>query len=141
MTPTVVVDELALAEFRDGPFSAGTLRPSSKPGTITLINVPIGTGKSHLLDDLLDQFLASAAFDLVVVLAALTANLLERRLIRRPTPGVRRLRPRPRADCGPLDLAWRPTSGTGLPPTPGSTSAARAPTSATVSGRVSMAVT
>ena len=107
MTPIVIDDAQKLAEFRDGPFSAGALAPVIEAGAITLINAPIGTGKSHLLDDLLDYFLASAAFDLIVVLAALTANLLERRLVRNPTPGVRRLRPRPRADCGPLDPAWQ----------------------------------
>jgi hypothetical protein len=107
MTPIVIDDELALAEFRDGPFSAGALAPVIEAGAVTLINAPVGTGKSYLLDDLLDQFLARAAFDLVVVLAALTANLLERRLVRNPRIDVRRLRPRPRADCGPLDAAWR----------------------------------
>jgi hypothetical protein len=107
MTPIVIDSEQALAEFRASRFSAGALAPVILSSPISLINAPIGVGKSTLLDDLLEHFLADDSFDLIVVLAALTANLLERRLVRTPTPEVRRLRPRPRVDCGPLDLAWR----------------------------------
>ena len=56
MTPIVIDDAQKLAEFRDGPFSAGALAPVIEASAITLINAPIGTGKSHLLDDLLDLF-------------------------------------------------------------------------------------
>jgi hypothetical protein len=107
MTRLVIDDALSLAEFRATRFSAGALAPVIAAGPITLINSPIGTGKSTLLDSLLDHFATIASFDLIVVLAALTANVMERRLVRNPTPEVRRLRPRPRSDCGPLDPAWR----------------------------------
>ena len=74
---------------------------------MTLVNVPIGTGKSTLLDALLDHYRAAGTYDLLVVLAALTNSLLERRLVQNPVPGVIRLRPRPRDHCGPLDVPWR----------------------------------
>ena len=107
MTPIVIQDEQALAEFRSTRFSVSALAPLIDSNRIILANAPVGTGKSRLLDDLLDHYIAQSTFDLIVVLAALTANLLERRLVRNPTPEVRRLRPRPGSDCGPLDPAWR----------------------------------
>lgn len=107
MTPIVIQDEQALAEFRSTRFSVSALAPLIESNRIILANAPVGTGKSRLLDDLLDHYIAQSTFDLIVVLAALTANLLERRLVRNPTPEVRRLRPRPCSDCGPLDPAWR----------------------------------
>jgi hypothetical protein len=108
MTPERLIDnEQALAEYRATRFSAGALAPAILAQRVTLVSAAIGTGKSTLLDDLVDLFLARGAFDLIVVLVALTANLPERRLLRDPAPGVLRLRPRPRVDCGPLDAAWQ----------------------------------
>jgi hypothetical protein len=108
MTPDGVIDnEQALAEFRATRFSAGALAPAVLAHPVTLVSAAIGMGKSTLLDDLVDLFRAQGAFDLIVVLVALTANLRERRLLRQPDPAVLCLRPRPRANCGPLDAAWR----------------------------------
>jgi hypothetical protein len=107
MTLSVIDDELALAAFRDSPFSAGALAPIIQAHSVTLIDVPVGVGKSALLDNLVDHFEVTHTYDLIIVLSALTATLSERRLVRNPRTDVRRLRPRPRADCGPLDAAWR----------------------------------
>jgi Homeodomain-like domain-containing protein len=100
-------DEQALATFRSGPFTAGALAPVIESYPVTLIDVPVGLGKSTLLDDLVDHFIAAGTYDLIVVLSALTVNLEERRLVKHPSPDVVRLRPRPRASCGPLDPIWR----------------------------------
>jgi hypothetical protein len=107
MTSILIDNGAALAEFRANRFTAGALATAIAENAVILINGPTGLGKSHLLDDLLDSFAAGGSFELVVVLAALTANLLERRLVRNPTHVVRRLRPRPSGDCGRLDPAWR----------------------------------
>jgi hypothetical protein len=107
MSSILINDEQSLAEFRATRFLASAIAPIIMGSDITLINTPIGTGKSFLLDNLLEYFSANPIFDLIVVLAALTANLLERRLVRHPTQEVRRLRPRPSVDCGPLDPDWR----------------------------------
>ena len=96
MSDTHIDSEEALAEFRSTLFSAGSLAPIIDANPATLINAPIGTGKSWLIDDLIDYYLAGAVYKLIVVLAGLTVSLLERRLIRHPVPGVVRLRPRPR---------------------------------------------
>src|SRR4051794_8194876 len=107
MSSILIRDERELAEFRSTRLSVDHLGPYIEANRVVLVNAPVGTGKSRALDDLIDHYLRHPMFDLIVVLAALTANLLERRLVRSPTPEVRRLRPRPGADCGPLDPAWR----------------------------------
>ena len=63
-------DEQALATFRSGPFTAGTLAPVIESYPVTLIDVPVGLGKSTLLDDLVDHFIAAGTYDLIVVLSA-----------------------------------------------------------------------
>ena len=108
MTPVHLIDgEGALSEFRAHRFSVGTLAPIIDTNCATLVNLPVGIGKSTLLDDLLDHYLGRGTYDLVIMLAAMTANLLERRLVHLPVSGVLRLRPRPHEDCGPLDPIWR----------------------------------
>jgi hypothetical protein len=107
MTSIVIDDEGALAAFRSGPFTAGALAPVIEAHPVTLVDVPVGVGKSTLLDDQVDHFIIAGEHDLIVVLSPLTANLEERRLVKHPVPEVLRLRPRPRASCGPLDAIWR----------------------------------
>ena len=107
MTPIVIQDEQGAGRVPLHPVLGQCPRPPHRVEQDRLANAPVGTGKSRLLDDLLDHYIAQSTFDLIVVLAALTVNLLERRLVRNPTPEVRRLRPRPGSDCGPLDPAWR----------------------------------
>jgi|GEM_PF-4054598 len=103
----LIEDEEMLAEFRANRLSVSALTPVIDDNPVTLVNLPVGIGKSTLVDNLLDYYLEAASYDLIVVLAAMTRNLLERRLVRNPAPGVIRLRPRPREDCGPLDPLWR----------------------------------
>ena len=62
-------DEGALAAFRAGPFTARALAPVIDSNPVTLIDVPVGVGKSTLLDDLVDHFIAAGADDLIVVLS------------------------------------------------------------------------
>ena len=99
-------DEASLAEFRREQLAARRITPVIKRHAVTLINPPVGTGKSHTLDDLLDYYGTRPEPDLIVVLAELKASLAERRLLRAPNPQVRHLRPRPRDRCGPLDAEW-----------------------------------
>ena len=106
MSAIQINDAQSLAEFRATRFPASAIAPIIMANDITLINTPIGTGKSFLLDNLL-EYLSANLSELIVVLASLTANLQERRLVRHPTQEVRRLRPRPSVDCGPLDPDWR----------------------------------
>jgi hypothetical protein len=105
--PLHIDSEEALAEFRSTQFSAGSLAPIIDASSATLINGPTGIGKSWLIDDLIDHYFRGVIYKLIVVLAGLTISLLERRLVRHPVPGVVRLRPRPREDCGLLDVPWR----------------------------------
>ena len=139
MSDTHIDSEEALAEFRSTLFSAGSLTPIIDANPATLINAPIGIGKSWLIDDLIDHYLAGAIYKLIVVLAGLTVSLLKRRLIRHPVPGVVRLRPRPRADCGPLDGSCASTSSGGQRPGPSASSARTASTIGGASGRLNTA--
>ena len=88
-------DEEALAAFRAGPFTAGALAPVIDSNPVTLIDVPVGVGKSMVLDDLVDCFVAAGAYDLTVVLSPLKVNLEERRLVKHPKPGVLQAPPPP----------------------------------------------
>jgi hypothetical protein len=102
-----ITDAQALAEFRRTRLSAGALAPAVLANRVCLVNTPTGSGKSYLVDELIDYMLLNGPFDLVVCLAGQTACLLERRLVQQPQSGVVRLRPRPRADCGDLDAEWQ----------------------------------
>jgi hypothetical protein len=102
-----IADAQALAEFRMTQLSASALAPAVLANRVSLVNAPVGIGKSFAEDELIDHFLRTGAFDLIVLLVAQTASLHERRLVRQPQPGVVRLRPRPRDDCGPLDAEWQ----------------------------------
>ena len=105
--PRRVDNERTLAEFRRTELTAERVAHVLLHHGVTLINVPVGVGKSHLLDDFLDYVRARPQFDLAVVLAELTASLKERRLMKNPGPEVRYLQPRPRELCGAFDAEWR----------------------------------
>jgi hypothetical protein len=106
--PSFVIDnEGALAAFRSGPFTAGALAPVIDSNPVTLVDAPVGVGKSTVMDDLIDRVVAAIAYDLTLVLSPLKVNLDERRLSKQSNPGVLRLHPRPRESCGPLDPIWR----------------------------------
>ena len=139
MSDTHIDSEEALAEFRSTLFSAGSLAPIIDANPATLINAPIGIGKSWLIDDLIDYYLQGAVYKLIVVLAGLTVSLLERRLIRHPVPGVVRLRPRPRQTAARSTHPGASTSSGGQRPGPNATSARTASTIGGASGRLNTA--
>lgn len=99
-------DEASLAKFRQEQLTARRIAPVIGSHAVTLINPPVGTGKSYALDEILDHYGTRPEPDLIVVLAELKASLAERRLLQSPNPQVRHLCPRPRERCGPLDAEW-----------------------------------
>jgi AcrR family transcriptional regulator len=103
----VVADEAALTRFRRRWLSPKAMLSALDQAPVVVVNVPVGVGKSRMLDDLLDELRIQPRFGVVIVLVELTASLLERRLIRNPPTDVRRLKPRPQEDCGPLDQLWQ----------------------------------
>ena len=137
MTPIVIHDEQALAEFRSTRFSVSALTPLIESNRIILANAPVGTGKSRLLDDLLDHYIAQSTFDLIVVLAALTANLLEHGWSATPRPKFAASAPDLAPTAAPLIRLGGLTSGAGRRPTRSNTYADHASTSETASGRAS----
>jgi len=107
MFDLVVDDADGLADFRRQWLSPATMLSALEQQSVILTNVPVGVGKSRLLDDMLDELRLQPQFDVIIVLVELTAGLLERRLVQRMPDDVRRLRPRPRDVCGTLDQTWR----------------------------------
>ena len=76
MSDTHHIDsEEVLAEFRSTLFSAGSLAPIIDANPAALINAPTGIGKSWLIDELIDYYLAGAVYKLIVVLTGLTVSL------------------------------------------------------------------
>ena len=135
MSDTHIDSEEALAEFRSTLFSANTLAPVIDANPATLINAPTGIGKSWLIDDLIDRYVSNSTYDLTLVLAGLTASLVERRLVRHPAPGVVRLRPRPRATVARSTHPGASTSSGGQRRGPNATSARTVSTIGGASGR------
>jgi hypothetical protein len=98
--PREVVGEQALAEFRQGLTGEALLDELQRHGGRLLVGLPVGVGKSHLLDAA--TLAALGRYDLVVVLCPTRALLAERRPLLQPPRGVTvvDLRPRPGDDCG-----------------------------------------
>ena len=105
-----------LAAFRARWDGASLLDLAAAHGGQILISWPVGVGKSHALDRMVEAAVAADRYDLVLALLPTRRVLEERAWIRRPPPGVAvvNLRPRPRDRCGPLDAAWRHFERAGL---------------------------
>ncbi|MEI6314426.1 MAG: hypothetical protein WCO89_06115, partial [Syntrophus sp. (in: bacteria)] len=82
----------------------------AKCGGKILITWPIGVGKSHNLDDLVETAAHSGRYDLVVALLPTRNVLGERRWIKDPPPNINivNLRPRPSKYCSEdADSQWK----------------------------------
>jgi hypothetical protein len=113
---TTIFGEEALGVFRshwDGPRLIALI---AEHGGGVLINWPIGVGKSHALDRIIEAAVGSGSYDLVVAMFPTRRVLEERAWIRTPPPGVKivNIRPRPRPRCGDLDVAWRHFEAAGM---------------------------
>ena len=81
-----------------------------------LVGWPVGVGKSHNIDSVIEAAVRSGLYDLVVTLAPTRRLIGERRWIVSPPPDLKivNLRPRPRRRCGALDAAWQRFERAGL---------------------------
>jgi hypothetical protein len=84
-----------------------------------LVNWPVGVGKSHNIDDVIEAVITDDAYDLVIVLCPTKQIIAERRFVREPPVGVQVviLRSRPSNRCGPQrNQDWRhyETAGMGF---------------------------
>jgi hypothetical protein len=107
-----------LAGFRRYWTGRRVLDLIARHGGKILINWPIGVGKSHNLDDLVEAAHRSGRYDLIVVLVPTRRVLDERRWVRHP-PALRvsivNLRPRSQHNCGEdVDGQWRTLESRGL---------------------------
>jgi hypothetical protein len=105
---THVVTELRLDSFRAEFLSTRHLLDLALAYTVALVAVAPGTGKSHAVDDLLENPLTYKRYDLVVYAAPTWALIGERRVLRAisPTVDFEVILPRPRELCGSLDERW-----------------------------------
>ena len=113
---TTILGEEALAAFRawwDGP---RLLDLVAEHGGRVLISWPIGVGKSHAIDRIIEAAVGFGSYDLVVAMFPTRRILEERAWIRTPPPGVKivNIRPRPRPRCGDLDTTWRQFEAAGM---------------------------
>lgn len=75
----------------------------------TLVNWPVGVGKSTNIDDVIEEAITGDKYDLVIALFPTRRILDERRWVQRPPPNLKivNLKPRPRRRCGPAaDAVW-----------------------------------
>jgi hypothetical protein len=106
----LISGEAALAEFRGGLTGRRGLELVREAGGRLLVQLPVGVGKSVLLDAMTLEAADSGAYDLVVVLCPTRRLIRERSPLRDRRHGLRvvNLRPRPARRCGPeRDALWR----------------------------------
>ena len=106
---TVLIEFNDLAKFREHWTGTRILDLLTDSGGKLLINWPIGVGKSHNIDDLIEAAVRSGQYDLVVVLLPTRDVLKERRWIKAHPLNINivNLRPRPKASCGnEADRQW-----------------------------------
>ena len=104
-----VIDEHGLDEFRQRHLSPQALLELVEHNVHVIAQLPVGVGKSHAVDQLLESPLLFERFDRVIYAAPTWGILDERHVVRDPAvcpepPLV--LRPRPRTRCGGRDGEW-----------------------------------
>jgi len=107
--PTIHGEE-ELIDFRREWTGARMLALVREHGGRLRVNWPIGVGKSHNIDAVIEAATREGNYDLVIALFPTRQLLQERRWVREPPLGVRvvSLQPRPRKRCGPdRDTEWR----------------------------------
>ncbi|HOD79101.1 MAG TPA: hypothetical protein PLB95_05635 [Syntrophales bacterium] len=99
-----------LSDFRKQWTGRRILDLIAEVGGNLLVTWPIGVGKSHNLDDLVEAAIESSRYDLVVVLLPTRRVLNERRWIKAPPRNLNivNLRPRPAQSCGDdVNSQWK----------------------------------
>lgn len=113
----LVRNEHDLADFRRRHGGRALLDRLPAAGA-ALVTWPVGVGKSHAIDDVIDATVSGTTprFDLVVVLCARHAIIQERRHVRQRNPALslKVIEPRPRENCGGYDDAWQTYEQQGL---------------------------
>jgi hypothetical protein len=104
-----LIGETALAEFRSHWTGTRFLDLLNTCGGRMAVTLPVGTGKSTAIDQIMADALATDRHDLVVVLSPTRELLNERAWIHHPPAGINiiNIRPRPASRCGHLDQEWR----------------------------------
>ncbi len=104
-----VVDELGLEDFRRRFLAPEALMRCVSDNVHALVRLPVGAGKSHAVDDLLEHPDLFRRFDFVVYAAPAWNIIRERRIVRgaaRSAVPWMMLEPRPRELCGSYDANW-----------------------------------
>lgn len=103
------IDERGLADFRRDELSPEAVLAHLQRDVRVLLRLPVGLGKSALVDRVLDAPATFARFDLVLYAAPTWRILRERAILRddaRPREEVAVLEPRPVERCGPFAARW-----------------------------------
>lgn len=112
----LVSGETELAAFRSRWTGERMLEELRARAGRLLVSWPVGVGKSHNIDAVIEAALRGGQYDLVVALAPTRRLIAERRWVAAPPSDFKvvNLRPRPRRRCGALDAAWQRFERTGL---------------------------
>lgn len=113
----LVCGEIELAAFRSRWTGERMLDLLRTYAGRLLVGWPVGVGKSHNIDSVIEAAVRGGQYDLVVALAPTRRLVAERRWVAAPPPDVKmvNLRPRPRRRCGAaLDAAWQRFERVGL---------------------------
>ena len=97
----LINDQKSLDAFRS-EWGAPAIQDLLERYSLLFVNWPVGVGKSHLMDDLIEQAVFEASHDVVFVMVPTRKVLEERRWIINPPPGIKviNLKPRPAHLCG-----------------------------------------
>lgn len=105
----VINDQKSLDAFR-AQWTAPEIFKFMKGHPLLYVNWAVGVGKSHLMDDLIEDAVTNRDYDLIVAMVPTRKVLDERRWIKNPPSGIKiiNLQPRPSDQCAPtLDALLR----------------------------------
>ncbi len=106
-----------LRRFRKRWSGKRLLKLLRKYGGRLAVNWEIGVGKSHSIDNVIEEGVKNNRYDLIVCLSPTRQLIEERRWIKTPPPGIKivNLRPRPKKDCGQSrNREWRKLEKRGM---------------------------
>lgn len=115
--PSIISGPGALKEFRGHWTGEAILSLLRQNDGKLLITWPVGVGKSHNIDSVIETAISTGLYDLVIVFTPTTAVLNERRWVKNPPEHIKIviLKPRPSDLCGGrADKRWQKFEKNGL---------------------------
>jgi len=106
---TPIVSGTDLENFRSAYSGEKQLSILKDSGGKMVVTWPVGIGKSHSIDDVIEASIEGSDYDIVLIFEPTRDLINERRLIKNPLNSeinIVNLKPRPKIKCGDVDDIW-----------------------------------